>query len=254
MCLDMRKWQEMAGAHSHNRSTGPGRLAGKISVVTGAAQAFGRGVAEELYREGAYVVIADRNLTQAQDLAGTLGERAIAVSVDLTDEESVANLVAKTVEHFGGLDLMVANSGVDRFMQKTRRGQAEEDTEARMEQTGVLLCCRYAALIMQAQHKSNPSAMYDIVAMSSRPALEEDSNQMAARYGGIGLVEEMALELYPQSIKVNAIWPPERERIAVAARSAQTDCRPVDMARAVVHCVEQQYETGQARSVTAEQG
>ena len=60
MSVDMTKWQELAKANIDRRPAGTGRLAGKIAIVTGAAQGFGRGIAEELYHEGAAVVIGDR--------------------------------------------------------------------------------------------------------------------------------------------------------------------------------------------------
>ncbi len=61
MSVDMTKWREMAKRHVHDRPAGTGRLAGKITVVTGGAQGFGKGIARELHREGAAVIIADRN-------------------------------------------------------------------------------------------------------------------------------------------------------------------------------------------------
>ena len=114
MCVDMTKWQELAKANIHERPAGTGRLAGKIAVVTGAAQGFGRGIAEELYREGAAVVIADMNLPLAETVAAGLGERAAAIAGNMADEESVAHMAAQTVERFGGLDLLLANAGVVR--------------------------------------------------------------------------------------------------------------------------------------------
>ena len=59
MSVDMTKWQEIAKANIHKRPAGEGRLAGKITIVTGAAQGFGKGIAEELYKEGATIIIAD---------------------------------------------------------------------------------------------------------------------------------------------------------------------------------------------------
>ena len=59
MSVDMTKWAQIAKENVHNRPAGEGRLAGKITIVTGAAQGFGKGIAEELYKEGATVIIAD---------------------------------------------------------------------------------------------------------------------------------------------------------------------------------------------------
>ena len=114
MSIDMTKWQEIAKENVHNRPAGQGRLAGKIIIVTGAAQGFGKGIAEELYAEGATIVIADMNQPLAETVAAEMGERAWAIPVNVSDEESVANLVAQTVEKFGGLDIMLANAGVVR--------------------------------------------------------------------------------------------------------------------------------------------
>ena len=114
MSVDMTKWMELAKQNIHNRPAGQGRLAGKITIVTGAAQGFGKGIAEELYKEGATIILADMNQPLAETGAAEMGERACAIAVNFSDEESVANLVAQTVEKFGGLDMMVANAGVVR--------------------------------------------------------------------------------------------------------------------------------------------
>ena len=114
MSVDMTKWQELAKERIHARPAGTGRLAGKVTIVTGAAQGFGKGIAEELHREGAAVIIADMNQPLAESVAAEMGGNTTAIAVNVSDEESVANLVAQTVEKFGGLDLMVANAGVVR--------------------------------------------------------------------------------------------------------------------------------------------
>ena len=72
--VDMSKWQEIAKEKIHVRPETKGRLAGKICIVTGAAQGFGKGIAEELYAEGAIVGIADMNLPGAEAVAKELGE------------------------------------------------------------------------------------------------------------------------------------------------------------------------------------
>ena len=87
MSVDMTKWQEIAKQNIHNRPTGEGRLAGKIIIVTGAAQGFGKGIAEELYNEGGTIIIADMNQPLAESVAAEMGERACAISVNVSKTE-----------------------------------------------------------------------------------------------------------------------------------------------------------------------
>ena len=172
MGVDMTKWQEIAKANVHNRPAGEGRLAGKITIVTGAAQGFGKGIAEELYAEGATIVVADMNLPLAETVAKEMGERAWAIAVNVSDEESCANMVAQVVEKFGGLDIMVANAGVVRSGPIASFEKKDFDFVTAINYTGLFLTCKYAAIIMQAQHEANPEEMYDIIAMSSKSGLE----------------------------------------------------------------------------------
>ena len=72
MSVDMQKWCEIAKKNVHNRPAGEGRMAGKICIVTGAAQGFGKGIAEELYKEGAAVIIADINEPLAKQVPAQL--------------------------------------------------------------------------------------------------------------------------------------------------------------------------------------
>ena len=288
MSVDMTKWQEIAKARIHDRPAGTGRLAGKIAIVTGAAQGFGKGIAEELYKEGCTVVIADMNQPLAETVAGELGERACAIPVNVSDEESVANMVARTVEKYGGLDLMLANAGVVRSGPLATFEKKDMEFVTSINYTGLFLCCKYAAIIMQAQHEADPAAMFDIVAMSSKSGLVGSNRNFAyagSKFGSIGLVQSFALELCAYNIKVNAICPgnyldgplwtdPVRglfvqyledgkvpgaktvedvRRFYEAKVPMNRGCLPLDVARAVMYCVEQQYETGQAIPVTGGQ-
>ena len=288
MSVDMTKWQEIAKARIHDRPAGAGRLAGKITIVTGAAQGFGKGIAEELHKEGATVIIADMNQPMAETVAAEMGGNTTAIAVNVSDEESVANLVAQTVEKFGGLDLMIANAGVVRSGPLTTFEKKDMDFVTAINYTGLFLCCKYAALIMEAQHEADPDAMFDIVAMSSKSGLVGSNKNFAyagSKFGAIGLVQSFALELCAYNIKVNAICPgnyldgplwsdPVRglfvqylqagkvpgaktvddvRRFYEAKVPMNRGCLPLDVARAVMYCVEQKYETGQAVPVTGGQ-
>ena len=86
--IDMTKWEQIAATEIHSRKKTAGRLGGKIAVVTGSAQGFGKGIAEELYREGACVVIADLNEPLAKTVAESLGARALAVKADVSPDQA----------------------------------------------------------------------------------------------------------------------------------------------------------------------
>ena len=288
MSIDMTKWQEIAKENVHNRPAGQGRLAGKIIIVTGAAQGFGKGIAEELYAEGATIVIADMNQPLAETVAAEMGERACAIPVNVSDEESVANLVAQTVEKFGGLDIMLANAGVVRSGPLASFEKKDMEFVTAINYTGLFLCAKYAALIMEAQHEADPEAFYDIISISSKSGLEGSNKNFAyagSKFGGIGLVQSWALELCAYNIKVNAVCPgnfldgplwsdPVRGLVVQYLQAGKVPgaktvedvrrfyeskvpmnrgCLPVDVARAVMYCVEQKYETGQAIPVTGGQ-
>ena len=288
MSIDMTKWQEIAKENVHNRPAGQGRLAGKIIIVTGAAQGFGKGIAEELYAEGATIVIADMNQPLAETVAAEMGERACAIPVNVSDEESVANLVAQTVEKFGGLDIMLANAGVVRSGPLASFEKKDMEFVTAINYTGLFLCAKYAALIMEAQHEADPEAFYDIISLSSKSGLEGSNTNFAyagSKFGGIGLVQSWALELCAYNIKVNAVCPgnfldgplwsdpvrglfvqylqagkvPGAKTVEDVRRFYESKvpmnrgCLPVDVARAVMYCVEQKYETGQAIPVTGGQ-
>ena len=100
--MNLIEAKELAKAKVNERAAVAGRLGGKIAVVTGGAQGFGLGIAEELYREGASVVLADINEELAVESAKKLGERAVGIRVDVSSPASVEELVCRTVEALGG--------------------------------------------------------------------------------------------------------------------------------------------------------
>ena len=118
MSVDMTKWCEIAKANMGKRPAGEGRLGGKICIVTGAAQGFGKGIAEELYKEGASIVIADMNEPLAKQVAAEMGERAVAIAVNVSDDEILAamRLLGRTQGVFGEPAGVTGTAGVKKAL------------------------------------------------------------------------------------------------------------------------------------------
>jgi NAD(P)-dependent dehydrogenase (short-subunit alcohol dehydrogenase family) len=249
------------------------RLKGKTAVVTGGAQGFGAGIAEILSAEGATVEIAD--------LKG-------GIVTDVTDEREVEALADTVMERHGRLDIFIANAGIviPGGLDEMRVEDFEKVT--RVNYTAFYICARAAARVMKAQRSRHPGRTFDIIQVNSKSGLEGSAKNFAyagSKFGALGLVQSFALELAGSGIKVNAVCPgnyydgplwadpenglfvqylkagkvPGAETVEdvrafyEAKTPIRRGCTPEDVARAILYCVEQQYETGQAIPVTGGQ-
>ena len=273
--------------------SGAKRLDGKIAIVTGSAQGFGKGIAEELTKQGAYVVIADINADGAAKFSAELNEKygaycSIAFVADVTNEDSIAKMVDDTVVNFGGLDLFVANAGVSFPGPIFEISNDKFDLITKVNYTGYFLCAKHAARVMSVQNSFASGYLTDIVEINSKSGLvgsNKNSAYAGSKFGGIGLTQSFALEFVEFGIKVNAVCPgnyldgplwadPEKglfkqfleagkvkgaKDIADVRKHYESlvplkrGCDPVDVARAIFYAVEQKYETGQAIPVSGGQ-
>lgn len=274
-------------------SVSGGRLAGKIAIVTGSAQGFGRGIAEKLVAEGASVTIADLKYEGAQECARQLcsvygPNRAIALAADVSDEESVLRMVQDTVIAFGGLDILVSNAGVLIAGGLSEMSKKNFDFVTKVNYSGYFLCVKHASEPMKIQHKYAPGYLMDIIEINSKSGLEGSNKNFAyagSKFGGIGLTQSFALELVEYGIKVNAVCPgnlldgplwsdpktglfrqyldsgkvagaktiDDVRKFYEAKVPMKRGCAIEDVVRAILYVIEQKYETGQAVPVTGGQ-
>lgn len=265
----------------------------RICIVTGSAQGFGYGIAEYLLEKGANVVIADINIELAEQAAENLANRfgiynVTAVQVDVSDEESVKHMVEETVDYFGGLDVLISNAGVLKAGSLEEMDAKSFAFVTKINYMGYFICAKYGCQPMKIQHKYDPDYAMDIIQINSKSGLSGSNKNFAyagGKFGGIGLTQSFALELVPYNIKVNAICPgnlldgplwsdPEKGLFVQYLNAGKVPgaktiadvrefyeakvpmhrgCTTQDVAKAILYCVEQKYETGQAIPVTGGQ-
>ncbi len=265
----------------------------KTALVTGGAQGFGEGMVRELVAAGAYTFIADMNIAGAGRLADELNrssgrEVACAVEVNVTNEDSVAAMLAFVARRVGGLDIMISNAGVLRAGSVKEMALEDFNFVTSVDYTGFFICTKFTARLMSYQNRAAESYFTDIIAISSKSGLEGSNKNGAysgAKFGTIGLTQSFALELVSDSIKVNAVCPgnfldgplwsdPERglfvqylnagkvpgavtiadvRRFYESKVPLNRGCTVADVMKAIYYIVEQQYETGQAVPVTGGQ-
>jgi len=268
-----------------------GRMCGKVAIVTGGAQGFGKGIAQRLVAEGACVVIADKNAEGANAAAMELADRktnVIGWETDVADEESTKRMVTAAVLEFGGLDIFINNAGINTPGDLENMDMATFERICRVNLTAYFLGSKYASRVMKRQHLYAPGRYADIIQINSKSGVAGSNKNFAyasSKFGGIGLTQSLALELVSHNIKVNSICPgnffesplwsdPEKGMFALYLKTGKVPgaktiddvrsyyeekvpmgrgCRAEDVARAVLYLVEQVYETGQALPVTGGQ-
>lgn len=254
-----------------------------VALVTGGGQGVGKEIAEGLAAQGALVVVADLNAETAAETAGQLNERhgagtAISVAVNVTDEDEMRAAMTAAVAEYGSLDLAIANAGILFAHKVTAFPSNLWRKIIDVNLIGVFVTMKTAAEVMQAAKRGN---LIQINSKSGKIGSKYNSAYAAAKFGGIGLVQSLALDLIEDGIRVNAICPgnfldlplwsapgglfdqyrqkfnnaPREEvrRIYESKVPMGRGCRVSDVVKTILYILEQDYETGQAYNVTGGQ-
>ncbi|RPI44225.1 MAG: SDR family NAD(P)-dependent oxidoreductase, partial [Bacteroidetes bacterium] len=191
----------------------PKPLYNRIIAITGGAMGYGEGIARELFREGANLVVMDINEQAGKELVSDLNgkvspNRALFVRADVTGKESMVNAVYETVLEFGGLEVMISNAGVLKAGSIEEMDPGHFDYVTRVNYTGYYNCVSAAVPVMKVQNHYAEWNFGDIIQINSKSGIEGSKRNFAysgSKFGGIGLTQSFALELMEYRIKVNAI-------------------------------------------------
>ncbi len=289
----IENWESENYRHNMSRGAATGKVMNKIIIVTGAAQGFGGGIAEDLFAQGANVIIADLNEEKGTAMAeqlnsGARNNRALFIKTDVADAQSVKSLISKTAESFGGLDVMISNAGILHAGGLDEMSPEIFELMTKVNYTGYFLCAKYASAVLKLQSKYRKGYFTDIIQINSKSGLrgsKKNFTYAGGKFGGVGLTQSFALELIEYQIKVNSICPgnffdgplwsdPDRGLFVQYLRSGKVPgaqnlddvkrfyenqvpagrgCMVEDVMKAIYYVIDQEYETGQAIPVTGGQ-
>lgn len=183
-------------------------LTDKVALVTGAASGIGEACAHKLASDGATVVIADLNPTNAQKVADDIvanGGKAIAVAMDVTSEEAVNAGVAETASRLGGLDVLVSNAGIQIVNRIEDYSFSDWKKMLAIHLDGAFLTTKAALRHMYAANK--PGALIYMGSVHSHEASPLKSAYVTAKHGLLGLARVVAKEGGPRGVRANVVCP-----------------------------------------------
>ena len=184
-------------------------LKGQVAIVTGASRGIGRAIAAELASEGANLVLTARGVEGVEAAAAALGEdhpdgRFLPVGCDVSNWDSVSELIDRTVEEFEKIDFLVNNAGITRDNLVMRMKKEEWDDVLAANLTGVFNTCRLAARQMLRQRSGRIVNITSVVGLLGNAG---QVNYAASKGGIISLTYSLAREMASRGVLVNAVAP-----------------------------------------------
>ena len=185
------------------------KLKDKVAIITGGGTGIGKAISFAFAREGATLALAARNLPRLEETAKAIkakGGRAIAIQTDISDHEQVKRMVARTIDEFGRIDILVNNAARGTFNNADVADMSPDEWRETLETnlTGAMLCCREVLKHMVPRQSGNIINVSSVAGISGVP---KESPYAASKWGLIGFTESLAIEVGKYNIRVNCISP-----------------------------------------------
>jgi 3-oxoacyl-[acyl-carrier protein] reductase len=188
----------------------PGRLRGKVALVTGSATGIGRAAALEFAREGADVVVnysrSEAEAKQTQADCAALNVRALLVRADCADEAEVKDLVARAVDELGGVDILVNNAGTTRFVPLPEIDELDDSDWDRIFQLNVKGAFYATRACVPSMRKRGGGLVVNVASVAGLTGAGSSIPYAVSKGAMITLTKSLAKALAPD-IRVNAIAP-----------------------------------------------
>ena len=183
------------------------KLKDRVAIVTGGGKGIGEEICLGFSREGAKIVIAEIDIENSQKVIKKIqnnGSEAIVVKTDVSDENSINNMVDETIKHFGKIDILINNAGIRHIKKLLDHTKKDWDEMIGVNLTGPYLGCKAVIPHMIKQGKGKIVNFGSIASFMGRP---DRVGYVAAKSGVLGLTRALAVDLTRKNINVNTICP-----------------------------------------------
>jgi NAD(P)-dependent dehydrogenase (short-subunit alcohol dehydrogenase family) len=183
-----------------------GSFHGRVAFVTGAARGIGQGIASALAAAGADLVLTDLDdCTETVSAVEKTGRRVVVGKADVRDQEALDALVRRGAEELGGLDVVVANAGLNGWSSFWEISEEEWRKLIDVNLGGVFRT--FKAAVPRMIERGRGGSLIAISSVAGLKALPTQAHYTAAKHGVVGLVRTAAIELGPHRIRVNSVHP-----------------------------------------------
>ncbi|SIM51473.1 GolD/DthD family dehydrogenase [Micromonospora cremea] len=179
-------------------------LDGKVAVITGGASGIGAAIAEAYAAKGASVVVLDLAVPSDDERVAKLGASSAAFKCDVTDEASVADVVAQIAERYGQIDILVNSAGVALLAPAEELSLSSWNTTLAVNLTGAFLLSQAVGRVMLGQGRGK---VINLASQAASVALLEHAAYCASKFGLVGLTKVLASEWAGRGVTANTISP-----------------------------------------------